>query len=155
VNTVEFYVNIVNAIVSRHKPHWVCVWIYRLDEAIILNARWGNNLNKPKPMLRYNYSLVMFVTYFLLQYSLLGRTAASIHLTRLCAREDYIESCRRESFKTYFLLLSWFLILSLKHVLQGSFVRSYFVHVTNCNVFLRTLICLFCTVLLRVFLIKH
>jgi hypothetical protein len=26
-------------------------------------------------------------------------------LTRLCARENYIESCRRESFKTY--ILSW------------------------------------------------
>jgi hypothetical protein len=57
------------------------------------------------------------------QYSLLGHTAASIRLnttfrglapspssgkmlysnelTWLCAREDYIESCRRESFKTY------------------------------------------------------
>jgi hypothetical protein len=46
----------------------------------------------------------------LIQYSLLGRTAASIRLnttlysnelTLLCAREDYIESCRRESFKAY------------------------------------------------------
>jgi hypothetical protein len=41
-----------------------------------------------------------------LQYSFLGRTAASIRLntkelTRLWARENYIESCRRESFKTY------------------------------------------------------
>jgi hypothetical protein len=61
-----------------------------------------------------------------IQYSLLGRTAASTRqaklinlfclrmgtelvpetlysneLTRLCAREDYIESCLRESFKTY------------------------------------------------------
>jgi hypothetical protein len=60
-----------------------------------------------------------------IQYSLLGRTAESIRLnttfrglapspssgktdtlysnelTRLCTREDYIESCRRESFKTY------------------------------------------------------
>jgi hypothetical protein len=28
----------------------------------------------------------------------------SNELTRLCAREDYIESCRRESFKTYIFL---------------------------------------------------
>jgi hypothetical protein len=28
-------------------------------------------------------------------------TLYSNELTRLCAREDYIESCRRESFKTY------------------------------------------------------
>jgi hypothetical protein len=28
-------------------------------------------------------------------------TLYSNELTRLCAREDYIESCRRESFKNY------------------------------------------------------
>jgi hypothetical protein len=31
----------------------------------------------------------------------------SNELTRLCAREDYIESCRRESFKIYEAVLSW------------------------------------------------
>jgi hypothetical protein len=36
-------------------------------------------------------------------------------LTRLKAREDYIESCRRESFKTYiFYTLSWHLALATK-----------------------------------------
>jgi hypothetical protein len=77
-------------------------------------------------------------SYFGLQYSHLGRTAASVRLnttfrglapspssgfclrmgtelvpetlysnelTRLCARENYIESCRRESFKTYISVL--------------------------------------------------
>jgi hypothetical protein len=32
---------------------------------------------------------------------LVPETLYSNELTRLCAREDYIESCRRESFKTY------------------------------------------------------
>jgi hypothetical protein len=31
---------------------------------------------------------------------LVPETLYSNELTRLCAREDYIESCRRESFKT-------------------------------------------------------
>jgi hypothetical protein len=37
----------------------------------------------------------------MIQYSRLGRTLYLNELTRLCAREDYIESRRRESFKTY------------------------------------------------------
>jgi hypothetical protein len=51
----------------------------------------------------------------LLQYSFLGRTATSIRLNTTFrglapspssgARENYIESCRRESFKTYKMLL--------------------------------------------------
>jgi hypothetical protein len=32
---------------------------------------------------------------------LVPETLYSNELTQLCAREDYIESCRRESFKTY------------------------------------------------------
>jgi hypothetical protein len=32
---------------------------------------------------------------------LVPETLYSNELTRLCAREDYIESCRREIFKTY------------------------------------------------------
>jgi hypothetical protein len=32
---------------------------------------------------------------------LVPETLYSNELTRLCVREDYIESCRRESFKTY------------------------------------------------------
>jgi hypothetical protein len=32
---------------------------------------------------------------------LVPETLYSNELTRLCAREDYIESCHRESFKTY------------------------------------------------------
>jgi hypothetical protein len=32
---------------------------------------------------------------------LVPETLYSNELTRLCARENYIESCRRESFKTY------------------------------------------------------
>jgi hypothetical protein len=34
---------------------------------------------------------------------LVPETLYSKELTRLCAREGYIESCRRESFKTYML----------------------------------------------------
>jgi hypothetical protein len=62
VNAVEFYVNVVNAVVSRHKPYRVRVCVYGLDEAIILNARRGNDLNKATQAARYNYTLVTLAT---------------------------------------------------------------------------------------------
>jgi hypothetical protein len=62
----------------------------------------------------------------LIQYSLLERSAVLTGLiyvlpvTRLIAREDYIESCRRESFKTYILKLVYMhndlLHVSAKHM---------------------------------------
>jgi hypothetical protein len=54
---------------------------------------------------------------------LVPETLYSNELTRLCAREDYIESCRRESFKTYRLNLIWFhLKINLKPTVQKIFI---------------------------------
>jgi hypothetical protein len=49
--------------------------------------------------LRYHITSLMMKTETVLETS-----ASFIHLTRLIAREDFIESCRRESFRSYFIM---------------------------------------------------
>lgn len=46
VNSVELDVDIVDAVLPRHKPDAVLVPINVLDEAVIGLARWGVDLHK-------------------------------------------------------------------------------------------------------------
>jgi hypothetical protein len=77
------------------------------------------------------------------QYSLLGRTAASIRLNttfrglapspssgKAVAREDYIESCRRESFKTYNVENPWASIMDCIH-LGMDWIRDWWYTLIN------------------------
>jgi hypothetical protein len=96
---------------------------FNKEETDILER--GLNYALENPVKHFLQDLIIDTENAIKQYSLLGRTSASIRLnttfrglapsptsgktetlysnelTRLCARENYIESCRRESFKSY------------------------------------------------------
>jgi hypothetical protein len=70
---------------------------------------------------------------------LVPETLYSNELTRLCAREDYIESCRRESFKTYnFIFFSHVCVWSINTINQTSYHCPEMQGFIKCSLFLKT-----------------
>jgi hypothetical protein len=87
----------MNPRVSSRKPY---IWILTMTS--------GTSTDLPHPKLVTRTSSDKTVNQFCLRMGteLVPETLYSNELSRLCAWEDYIESCRRESFKTYTKCLS-------------------------------------------------
>jgi hypothetical protein len=105
---------------SRKHTHTqnICLYIIvqysflgRTAASIRLNTTFRGLAPSPssgKTDLPYNSSVpCCMVNQFCLRMGMeiVPETLYSNELTRLCSREDYIESCRRESFKTYIYII--------------------------------------------------
>jgi hypothetical protein len=80
---------VINRRVSQNaKQCWLYSLLGRTAASIRLNTTFRGLAPSPSSGLRMGAELI-------------PETLYSNQLTRLCAREDYIELCRREGFKTY------------------------------------------------------
>ena len=69
MHSVEFDVDVMDSVLSRHESDWVCVWVNWLNETVILRSRWRNNLQTKCDLILFSSLILLKLHFYIIRFT--------------------------------------------------------------------------------------